>query len=120
MIQVNSNMPVGTIGLRASSKVSKEDYRDVLVPTINIALKQGMVRLSVRARDEADDKPGPVWADTKMCFEPQGMGAPRHRLGRRLARERRQGVRLVDAWGGEGLLVRRRPGREPAVGGAGR
>ena len=50
MIQVISNMPVRTIGLRASPKVSQEDYRGVLVPTINAALEQGKVQLLVRAR----------------------------------------------------------------------
>ena len=50
MIQVISNMPVGTIGLQASGKVSEQDYRDVRVPTINAALEQGNVRLLVRAR----------------------------------------------------------------------
>ena len=66
-------------------------------------------------------KPGPVWDDTKMWFKNlKGWERPRHRLGRRLARERRQGVRLVDAWGGEGLRVRRRRGREAVGGRAGR
>ena len=69
MIQVISNMPVGTIGLRASGKVSEEDYRDVLVPTINAAMEQGKVRLLYVLEDEAGYKPGAVWADTKMWFK---------------------------------------------------
>lgn len=69
MIQVISNMPVGTIGLRASGKISDEDYRDVLVPTINAAMEQGKVRLLYVLEDEAGYKPGAVWADTKMWFK---------------------------------------------------
>ena len=68
MIQVISNMPVGTIGLRASGKVSEEDYRDVLVPTINAAMEQGNVRLMCVLEDEVGYKPSAVWADTKMWF----------------------------------------------------
>ena len=69
MIQVISNMPVGTIGLRASGKISEDDYRDVLVPTINAAMEQGKVRLLYVLEDEAGYKPGAVWADTKMWFK---------------------------------------------------
>ena len=45
VIKVIENMPAGTIGLEASGKVTEEDYRDVLVPTINAATEQGKVRL---------------------------------------------------------------------------
>ena len=69
MIQVISNMPVGTIGLRASGKVSEEDYRDVLVPTINAAMEQGKVRLMFVLEDETGYEPGAVWGDAKMWFK---------------------------------------------------
>jgi hypothetical protein len=69
MIKVITNMPVGTIGLRASGKVSEADYRDVLVPAINSAMEQGSVRLMYVLEDDADYKPGAVWADTKMWFK---------------------------------------------------
>jgi len=69
MITVIENMPVRTIGLRASGKVSEADYRDVLVPAINAAMEQGEVRLMYVLEDEADYKPGAVWADTKMWFQ---------------------------------------------------
>jgi SpoIIAA-like len=69
MIQVISNMPVGTIGLRASGKVSEEDYRDVLVPSINTAMEHDKVRLLYVLKDEAGYKPGAVWADPKMWFK---------------------------------------------------
>ena len=69
MIKAIANMPEGTNGLPASGKVSGEDYRDVLVPTINAAMEQGNVRLMYLLEDEADYKPGAVWADTKMWFK---------------------------------------------------
>jgi len=69
MIQVISNMPVGTIGLRASGEVSEEDYRDVLVPTINSAMERGKVRLLFVLEDETGYEPGAVWADAKMWFK---------------------------------------------------
>ena len=69
MITVISNMPVGTIGLRASGKVSEEDYRDVLVPTINAAMEQGNVRLMCVLEDEVGYKPSAVWADSKVWFK---------------------------------------------------
>jgi SpoIIAA-like len=98
MIKVIANMPVGTIGLRASGKVSEADYRDVLVPTINSAMEQGSARLMYVLEDEADYKPGRCMGRHEdVVQEPEGMGARRHRLRRRLARERSQGVRLVDA-----------------------
>ena len=69
MIKVIANMPVGTIGLRASGQVSEEDCRDVLVPTINAAMEQGKVRLMCVLEDEVGYKPGAVWAETKIWFK---------------------------------------------------
>ena len=74
MIQVISNMSVGTIGLQASGKVSEEDYRDVLVPTINAALEQGKVRLLVRARGRGRLQARPrVVRHQDVVQEPQGI-----------------------------------------------
>ena len=69
MIKAIANMPEGTNDLPTSDKVSGEDYHDVLVPTINAAMEQGNVRLMYVLEDEADYKPGAVWADTKMWFK---------------------------------------------------
>ena len=56
----------GNIGLRASDKVSGEDYLDVPVPTMNAGMEQGNLRLVYVLGDEADYNPGAVWADTKI------------------------------------------------------
>ena len=69
MIEEITNMPVGTIGLRARGKVSEEDYRDVLVPAINAAMERGQVRLMYVLEDEVGYEPGAVWADAKMWFK---------------------------------------------------
>ena len=45
MIRVVEHMPRGTIGVEASGKITEEDYRDVLVPTVEAALATGDVRL---------------------------------------------------------------------------
>jgi hypothetical protein len=66
MIKVIPNMPVGTIGLEASGKVTEEDYRDVLVPTVSAALEKGEVRLLYVLSKESQYSPGALWADTKL------------------------------------------------------
>ena len=74
MIKVIANMPTGTTGPRAGDKPSGEDRRrDVLVPTMNAGMEQGNARLMYVLGDEADHKPGAVWADTKMWLKsPRG------------------------------------------------
>ncbi len=69
VIKVIENMPAGTIGLEASGKVTEEDYRDVLVPTINAATEQGKVRLLYVFHEHSGYSGGAVWADTKLWFQ---------------------------------------------------
>jgi SpoIIAA-like len=45
MIERIEDMPPGTIGLRASGKLSREDYRRVLEPAIQQGLDAGELRL---------------------------------------------------------------------------
>lgn len=66
MIKVIDNMPVGTIGLEASGKVSEEDYRDVLIPTVEAAMAAGDVRMLYVVRDHSQYSPGAMWTDTKL------------------------------------------------------
>jgi hypothetical protein len=44
-------MPAGTIGLRASGKLSKEDYRAVLEPALTEAVESGELRLVFQLTD---------------------------------------------------------------------
>jgi SpoIIAA-like len=45
MIEQVNEMPAGTVGLRASGKLSKEDYRDVIEPVLREAVEAGELRL---------------------------------------------------------------------------
>jgi hypothetical protein len=45
MIEAIEEMPTGTIGLRGWGKLSREDYRDVLQPTLDQAVQSGELRL---------------------------------------------------------------------------
>lgn len=45
MIERIEGMPAGTIGLAASGKLSREDYRDVLEPALAEAVESGDLRL---------------------------------------------------------------------------
>ena len=66
MIRVAENMPPGTIGVEASGKVTEEDYRDVLVPTVEAALETGAVRLLYVLDEGSDYSAGAMWADSKL------------------------------------------------------
>lgn len=45
MIDVLEGMPAGTIGFRASGRVTREEFRDVLLPPMRAAVESGEVRL---------------------------------------------------------------------------
>jgi SpoIIAA-like len=45
MIERIEEMPAGTIGLRASGKLTREDYRDVLEPALREGVESGELRL---------------------------------------------------------------------------
>jgi hypothetical protein len=45
MVERIEDMPPGTIGLRASGKLSREDYRDVLEPALREGIDSGELRL---------------------------------------------------------------------------
>lgn len=45
MIERIDDMPVGTVGLRASGKLSRDDYRDILEPALEQGVASGGLRL---------------------------------------------------------------------------
>ena len=45
MIERIDEMPAGTIGLRASGKLSRDDYREVLEPALREGIDSGELRL---------------------------------------------------------------------------
>lgn len=52
MIERIDDMPAGTIGLRASGELTREDYRDVVEPALREAVEAGEVRLMFVAGPE--------------------------------------------------------------------
>jgi stage II sporulation SpoAA-like protein len=68
MIESLEGMPPGVIGLRASGKVSAEDYKQVLAPTLESALAEGgKVRLVYELGPDYDGfETGGVWQDLRM------------------------------------------------------
>ena len=51
MIERIEEMPAGTIGLRASGKLSKDDYRTVLEPALMEGVESGELRLVFELTD---------------------------------------------------------------------
>ena len=45
MIEQLNDMPDGTIGFRATGKITADDYREVLEPTIRSAIGSGEIRM---------------------------------------------------------------------------
>jgi len=45
MVERIEDMPAGTIGLRASGKLTRDDYRDVLEPALKEGIDSGELRL---------------------------------------------------------------------------
>jgi hypothetical protein len=66
MIELIPHMPLGTIGVRASGKITDEDYRDVLVPHLADALQHGKVKLLYVLEEDSSYSAGAAWEDTKL------------------------------------------------------
>ena len=62
MIERIEEMPAGTVGLRASGKLSKEEYRDVLEPALGRAVESGELRLVFVLTDFEGLEPG-AWVE---------------------------------------------------------
>ena len=65
MIERIAEMPVGTIGLRASGKLSRDDYRQVLEPALREGIDAGELRLLFVLTDFDGLEPGAVPEDVK-------------------------------------------------------
>ena len=68
MIRILGDMPPGVVGLEAVDDVEKEDYENVILPTINQAIAQhGKVRLVYVLGPKFDDyEAEAVWEDLKL------------------------------------------------------
>lgn len=65
MIERIEGMPAGTIGLRASGKLSKEEYRSVLEPALEEGIESGELRLVFQLRDFDGLEAGALVEDMK-------------------------------------------------------
>ena len=65
MIERIDEMPVGTIGLRASGKLSRDDYRQVLEPALREGIDAGELRLLFVLTDFDGLEPAAVPEDVK-------------------------------------------------------
>jgi len=65
MIERIDGMPEGTIGLTASGKLSRDDYRNVLEPALAEAVESGELRLLFVLTDFGGLEPGAWIEDAK-------------------------------------------------------
>jgi hypothetical protein len=70
MIERIGEMPPGTIGLRAAGRLSRDDYREVLEPTLREGIDSGEIRLVFSLTDFHGLEPGAWIEDAKT-----GLGA---------------------------------------------
>src|SRR5262245_62027837 len=120
MIEQLGGMPEGVVGLRASGKLTKQDYADVLEPALKEATDSGEARVVFLLESfdglEAGALLGPEDRAPDRVLQPKGMEAPGGRHRRRLGREGDGALRLGDAGGAEGVRRPRRAGRGEGVG----
>jgi hypothetical protein len=70
MVERLQDMPPGTLGFRASGKITREDYADVLVPELHRALEGGGRLRTLYVIENLDQiEPSALWADTKLGFD---------------------------------------------------
>lgn len=82
MVEKIADMPTGTIGFRASGKLTVEDYRDVLVPTLREAVEAGEVRMLFVLSDFEELEPRAWLEDAKTGVE---LGFLKHSAWKRSA-----------------------------------
>lgn len=82
MVGKIDDMPAGTIGFRASGKLTPEDYRDVLVPTLRGAVEAGEVRMLFVLSDFEELEPRAWLEDAKTGVE---LGFLKHSAWKRSA-----------------------------------
>lgn len=67
MIEPLDDMPSGTIGFRATGRVTKDEYRDVLLPVMRAAAEAGDVRMVFAVGPDFERfDPGALLEDTKV------------------------------------------------------
>lgn len=69
MIERIDDVPAGVIGLRASGKLTKDDYRNVLEPALKEATDSGQARVLFVLTDFDGLEPGAWIEDVKTGFQ---------------------------------------------------
>ncbi len=82
MIERIDGMPTGTIGFRASGKLTREDYRNVLEPTLRAAADGGEIRMLFEITNFDGLEPAAWWDDVKTGL---GLGLGHHSAWKRSA-----------------------------------
>jgi hypothetical protein len=82
VIERIEDMPAGTIGIRASGTLTREDYREVLEPTLREAVDSGEVRCLFLLTDFEGLEPRALLEDAKTGLE---LGVGHHSAWKRLA-----------------------------------
>lgn len=75
MIEKIEAMPAGTIGFRASGKLTRSDYRDVLEPVLREAAESGSIRMLFELGEFDGLEPAAWWEDMKTGL---GLGLGHH------------------------------------------
>jgi hypothetical protein len=82
MIERIDLMPAGTIGFRASGRLTHDDYRDVLEPVLGEAAKAGEIRMLFQITDFEGLEPAAWYDDFKTGL---GLGFGHHSAWKRSA-----------------------------------
>ncbi len=76
MVEPLEGMPDGTIGFRATARVTRDEYRDVLLPPMRAAAEAGDVRMVFAVGPDFEKfEPGALAQDTKAGIS-MGIGHP--------------------------------------------
>ena len=76
MIEPLQGMPVGTIGFRATGRVTRDEYRELLLPAMRAAAERGDVRMVFAVGPGFERfEPGALAEDTKAGIT-LGIGHP--------------------------------------------
>jgi len=69
VIKQLDGLPSGVIGFESTGKIAAEDYRDVVRPVLEQAMKVGDVRFVIVVPDFDGISGGALWQDMKMGLE---------------------------------------------------
>jgi hypothetical protein len=76
MIERLTDMPAGTLGYRATGRIERDDYLNVLVPDLRKAFESGGKLRSLYVIEDLDAiEPRALWEDTKLEL---GLGTRHH------------------------------------------